>query len=153
MSPFFFLCQTCGSCQLYWSIQKTISLFYWFFSFVFLFSISMISALYYFIPSACFRFILLIFFLVSLYGHLIFDFGLFLFLNICTWCYRLLPQHCFSNVPQILICLFLFSLSSKYFKISLWTSLSLGLFGSLLFSFQVGDFSLIIFLLISSLIS
>ena len=84
---------------------------------------------------------------------LIFDFGLVLFLNIYSWCYKFLPRYCFSNVPQMLICLFSFSFNSVYFKISLGTSLSHGLFRSFLFIVQVGDFSIITSLLISSFIS
>ena len=68
---------------------------------------------------------------------LIFGFGLFFFLNIYSWCYKFLPHYCFSTVPQILICLFSFSLNSMYFKIYLGTSLSHGLFRSLLSKLKI----------------
>ena len=68
---------------------------------------------------------------------LIFGFWLLFFLNMYFWCYKFLPHYYFSNVPQILICLFSFSFNSMYFKIYLVTSLSHGLFRSLLSKLEI----------------
>ena len=94
---------------------------------------------YYFFPSACFGFILLLLFQVLEIGAEVIDVRSPFFL---THTLSSLPQHCFICVPLILTgCIFIFTQLSKSFDFLETSSLTRGLFRSLLFCSKCWAFS------------
>lgn len=123
VSCIFFLCQFCYKFVHFIKSFKGTCLFNWFSSF-FYFQFLMIWSYLYFLPSACFGFILL-FLQVFWGGSLDYWFEKLLFSHVFILCYKFPSEYCFCCVLQMSVCcIFIFihlNIFLKFpFRLPLW---------------------------------
>lgn len=108
-----FLCRSFYKLSILLTFQRISSLFHWFFYFFF----NCIDFCSYIFSLLCLVCIILLFF--SFHNGAEINLRIFIFYNICTWCYKFPSHNCFNCLLQILILCFLSPFSSVYFYFTL----------------------------------